>query len=103
MISIKNYINGDFHNPIQNNWIDNYNPSNGLIYGKTPNSSPEDIERAYDAAKTAFPHWSQTTLDERSRILIKVRFWGKRGGKCSFQNVFQIEKLALVDERWVGF
>ncbi len=72
MISIKNYINGDFHNPIQNNWIDNYNPSNGLIYGKTPNSSPEDIERAYDAAKTAFPHWSQTTLDERSRILIKI-------------------------------
>ncbi len=72
MISIKNYINGDYHNPIQNNWIDNYNPSNGKIYGKTPNSTHEDIEDACVAAKAAFPHWSQTTLDERSRILIKI-------------------------------
>ena len=72
MTSIKNYINGDYHNPIQNDWIDNYNPSNGTIYGQIPNSTHEDIELACTAAKAAFPHWSQTTLDERSRILIKI-------------------------------
>lgn len=72
MLKIQNYINGSFHNPIQDNWIDNYNPSNGEIYGQIPNASKEDVENAYDAAKAAFPNWSQTTLEERSRILIKI-------------------------------
>ncbi|MBU2922950.1 aldehyde dehydrogenase [Winogradskyella psychrotolerans] len=71
-MNIKNYINGNFHNPINNNWIDNYNPSNGQVYGQIPNSSKEDVESAYNAAKSAFPSWSQTTLEERSRILIKI-------------------------------
>lgn len=58
--------------PIANRWIDNYNPSNGKVYGQIPNSSKEDVEQAYKAAKSAFPSWSQTTLEERSRFLIKI-------------------------------
>ncbi|MHA7843558.1 MAG: aldehyde dehydrogenase [Winogradskyella sp.] len=69
---IKNYINGEFANPESNQWIDNYNPSNGEVYGQIPNSSKEDVEQAFKAAKSAFPSWSQTTLEERSRILIKI-------------------------------
>jgi len=69
---IQNYINGSFHNPINNEWIDNYCPANGEVYGQIPNSSIEDVENAYIAAKSAFPTWSQTTLEERSRIMIKV-------------------------------
>ena len=71
-MNIKNYINGDFYLPIANKWIDNYNPSNGEVYGQIPNSSKEDVEQAYQSAKSAFPSWSQTTLEERSRILIKI-------------------------------
>ena len=71
-MNIQNYINGNFHNPINNEWIDNYNPSNGEIYNQIPNSSKEDVENAYIAAKSAFPSWSQSTLEERSRILIKI-------------------------------
>jgi len=71
-LNIQNYINGNFHNPIQDNWINNYNPSNGEIYSQIPNSSKEDVENAYIAAKSAFPSWSQTTLDERSRIMIRI-------------------------------
>ncbi|RXJ46140.1 aldehyde dehydrogenase [Gelidibacter gilvus] len=59
-------------NPIQNNWIDNYCPANGEVYGQIPNSSKDDVEKAYLAAKTAFTSWSQTTLEERSRILIRI-------------------------------
>ena len=58
--------------PIANGWIDNYCPANGEVYGQIPNSSKEDVENAYIAAKSAFPSWSQTTLEERSRILIKI-------------------------------
>jgi len=70
--TIKNYISGKFIDPIKNNWIDNYNPSNGEVYGQIPNSSKEDVEKAYISAKFAFPTWSKTTLEERSRILIKI-------------------------------
>ncbi|MBC8753527.1 aldehyde dehydrogenase [Kordia sp. YSTF-M3] len=72
MQKILNYINGSYVAPKSNEWIDNYNPSNGEIYGQIPNSSAEDVEAAYQAAKAAFPSWSNTTLDERSRILSKI-------------------------------
>ena len=72
MHKIQNYINGHFHSPIQNEWLDNYCPANGDVYGQLPNSSKEDVENAYIAAKSAFSEWSQTTLEERSRILLKI-------------------------------
>ncbi|WKD84831.1 2-aminomuconic 6-semialdehyde dehydrogenase [Polaribacter huanghezhanensis] len=72
MQKIKNYINGEFVNPINNNWLDNYNPSNGEIYGQIPNSTVEDIDLAYNAAQSAFSQWSNTTLGTRSKILSKI-------------------------------
>ncbi|WP_335973894.1 aldehyde dehydrogenase [Gaetbulibacter jejuensis] len=71
-MNIQNYINNSFQNPISNEWIDNYNPSNGEVYGQIPNSSKDDVEQAYQSAKSAFSSWSKTTLEERSRILIKI-------------------------------
>ena len=72
MHRIQNYINGQFLPPVSEKWIDNYRPANGEVYGQIPNSSKEDVENAYIAAKSAFPSWSKTTLEERSRILIKI-------------------------------
>ena len=71
-MDIQNFINGNFHNPIKEEWLDNYCPATGEVYGQIPNSSKEDVENAYLAAKKAFPMWSQTPLEERSRILIKI-------------------------------
>ena len=72
MDKIQNFINGKYVDPIQNNWLDNYCPGTGEVYGQLPNSTKEDVDLAYQAAKNAFPKWSETTLDERSRILIKI-------------------------------
>lgn len=72
MQNIQNYINGNFQNPISNQWIDNYNPSNGEVYGKIPNSTNDDVEQAYQAAAKAFPLWSKTTLEYRSNMLLKI-------------------------------
>ena len=69
---VKNYINGDFHNPSNNEWINNYNPSDGKVYGKIPNSNKKDVQKAHKAAKSAFQKWSKTSLEERSRIMIKI-------------------------------
>ena len=71
-MKIKNYINNKFVNPISNDWLDNYNPANGEIYGEIPNSNQDDVEKAYQAATDAFPRWSNTTLEERSKILSKI-------------------------------
>lgn len=71
-MKILNYIDSNFTEPKEGQWIDNYNPSNGGIYGQIPNSTKEDVELAYQAAKSAFKKWSNTTLDERSRILLKI-------------------------------
>mgnify|MGYP000359337610 CR=1 FL=1 len=45
-MNIQNYINGNFHNAIQDKWLDNYNPSNGEVYCQIPNSTNEDVENA---------------------------------------------------------
>tara|TARA_R110002126_G_scaffold277560_4_gene423599 strand:+ start:3091 stop:4536 length:1446 start_codon:yes stop_codon:yes gene_type:complete len=72
MVMIKNYINGEFVNPIQDNWLDNYNPAIGRVYAQIPDSSKEDVEKAYEAAAKAFPKWSNTSLDKRSKMLSKI-------------------------------
>ena len=71
-MNIKNYINGEYVNSVSDSWIDNYNPSNGEIYGQIPNSINEDVENGYKAAKNAFLSWSETSLDERSKIMSKI-------------------------------
>lgn len=71
-MKINNYINGQYIDPISNSWLENYNPSNGKIYSEIANSNAQDVEKAYRAAATAFPKWSRSTIDERSRILLKI-------------------------------
>ena len=71
-MQIKNYINGEFIAPVSGEWIDNYNPSNGEVYGKIPNSDKADVEQAVLAAEKAFTNWSATTLDYRSNILKNI-------------------------------
>ncbi len=72
MSKIKNFINGEFRTPVKDQWLDNYNPSNGEVYGQIPNSTKEDVALACESALAAFPEWSETTLEDRSRILIRI-------------------------------
>ncbi|MCW5519340.1 aldehyde dehydrogenase [Aureitalea sp. L0-47] len=72
MEKILNYINGEYCEPLSGEWIDNYNPSKGEVYGKIANSNQDDVKKAYEAAAAAFPKWSNTPIDERSRIMLRV-------------------------------
>ncbi len=72
MKKILNFINGAYCEPFSQDWLDNYNPSKGEVYSKIAYSSSEDVEKAYQAAKDAFPSWSNTTIEERSTILLKI-------------------------------
>ncbi len=72
MQKIKNYINGSLVEPVGNQYIDNYNPATGKVYSYIPDSDQKDVELATEAALAAFPKWSVTPKEERSRILLKI-------------------------------
>ncbi|MGB3948820.1 MAG: aldehyde dehydrogenase [Bacteroidia bacterium] len=72
MQKIHNYINGELVAPIGNEYIDNYNPATGKIYSFIPDSDERDVTKATEAALAAFPKWSVTPKEERSRILLKI-------------------------------
>jgi aminomuconate-semialdehyde/2-hydroxymuconate-6-semialdehyde dehydrogenase len=72
MEKIKNYINGELVEPVNGNFIENYDPSRGKIYSMIPDSDERDVEVAVAAAKKAFPEWSVTPKEKRSKILVKI-------------------------------
>lgn len=71
-MNIQNFINNQFAEPESGNHLDNYNPSRGEVYGRIPDSNSTDVEKAYQAASNAFGDWSETSLEDRSRILTKI-------------------------------
>ncbi len=66
---IQNYINSAFVPPAGGQYLDNYNPATGEVYGKIPDSGSEDVEAAVQAASAAFPAWSRMPLEQRHDIL----------------------------------
>ncbi|MGC6284087.1 MAG: aldehyde dehydrogenase [Polaribacter sp.] len=71
-MKIQNYINGAFVDPISNEWIENIEPAFGEVYGQIPNSNSEDVQSAVDTAENAFLNWSNSSLETRSGILLKI-------------------------------
>lgn len=72
MEKIQNFIDGQYINPINGNYIDNFEPATGKIYSQIPNSSIEDVEAAVAAAEKAFPIWAGKSAEERGNILMKL-------------------------------
>ncbi|MBI4947211.1 MAG: aldehyde dehydrogenase [Bacteroidetes bacterium] len=72
MQKIKNYINGELIEPVAKKHLDNYNPAIGKAYSLIPDSDEKDVQLAVDAAQAAFPKWSHTSKDERSKVMMKI-------------------------------
>lgn len=72
MDKIKNYIGGHLIEPVSGKFIDNFNPSLGEVYSLIPDSDERDIELAVQAAEKAFPSWSVTPVEERSKIMFRL-------------------------------
>jgi betaine-aldehyde dehydrogenase len=49
-----------------------YNPATGEVIANAPLSSAADVDRAVQAAKTAFDGWSKTTPGERAQAMLKL-------------------------------
>ena len=72
MKKLQNYINGKFQPPVSDEYIENIDPSRGVLFSLIPDSGMEDVAQATEAAKAAFPIWSGMSLNQRSEILMKL-------------------------------
>lgn len=72
MHTLSNYIQGGFVPPVGGEYIDNYEPATGAVYGRVPSSDARDVQAAVEAATRAFPAWSATPAEERSRVMLRI-------------------------------
>lgn len=72
MQKILNYIDGELLAPTTGKYLDNYNPSEGVIYSLIPDSNAKDVANAVKAAQVAFESWSNTPAAKRAAILTSI-------------------------------
>jgi betaine-aldehyde dehydrogenase len=66
---IQNFIDGKLVDSDEGRRADLIDPSTGEVFGTAPASGPQDVDRAYAAAATAFETWRDVTPGERQRAL----------------------------------
>src|SRR5262249_51180265 len=66
------FINGSWVDAASGETIDVENPATGEVIAAVPSSGKADVDRAVDAAATAFESWSLTTPQTRSLALLKI-------------------------------
>lgn len=68
----ENYIGGKWVAPVKGEYFDNITPVTGEVFCQIPESTAEDIELALDAAHAVKDQWGKTSVQERSRVLLKI-------------------------------
>ena len=68
----KQLIGGEFVDAADGRTADVINPADDQVIANVPASSNEDVDRAVNAADTAFQSWKKTTPQDRSLLLLKI-------------------------------
>ncbi len=66
------YIGGEWVAPASGQYFDNISPIKGQPFTQAARGNAADIDRALDAAHTAFATWSRTSVTERSNTLLRI-------------------------------
>jgi aminomuconate-semialdehyde/2-hydroxymuconate-6-semialdehyde dehydrogenase len=72
MLEFQNYLDGKLCAPRSGRYLEVFEPATGKAYARAPESDANDVAAAYDAAARAFPAWSRTPADTRSRLLWRL-------------------------------
>ncbi|HKO56167.1 MAG TPA: aldehyde dehydrogenase [Thermoanaerobaculia bacterium] len=72
MQRLANFIGGRFVPPASGSYLDDVAPACGSVIAEIPDSDERDVNAAVDAARAAFPAWSRTPVEQRSRLLLKL-------------------------------
>ena len=69
---LKFYIDGKWVDPVEPRTLNVINPATEEVSGKIAAGSSADVDKAVKAARKAFATWSQTTRDERLKVLQRI-------------------------------
>jgi len=69
----KLYINGAWVSSTGTGSIEVVNAATEEVMGSIPKGTAEDVDRAARGASDAFAQWSKTSVDERSKTLVRVQ------------------------------
>ena len=69
---LANFVNGAFVPPASGAYFDDIEPATARPIAEVPDSDRADVDAAVAAAKNAFPSWSRTPAEQRSRILLRI-------------------------------
>src|SRR5256885_12900871 len=72
LIEIENFIDGAERPGAEGGSEPNVNPATGEQIATAPLSGEADVDAAVQAAKRAFPEWSETTPGERALALLRI-------------------------------
>src|SRR3546814_14602759 len=68
----ENYIGGRWVPPVSGNYFDNISPITGKVFCEVARSDAADIEAALDAAHAARKQWGETSVTERSAVMLRI-------------------------------
>jgi aminomuconate-semialdehyde/2-hydroxymuconate-6-semialdehyde dehydrogenase len=71
-LQIRNFIDGQFVEPVGGKYIDNIEPATGKPYSQVADSGGKDVDLAVAAAEKALVDWSKKPAAERSDILLRI-------------------------------
>jgi len=69
MQRFEHFIDGHFAPALRGGEIEVHEPATGEVYATVADGDAADIQAAIDAAKVAFPAWSDTPAEERAHLL----------------------------------
>ncbi|MGA1811119.1 gamma-aminobutyraldehyde dehydrogenase [Frondihabitans sp. 4ASC-45] len=69
---LQNFIDGEYVEATGETTFDLIDPATEEVYGLSPVSDPESVDRAYQAAARAFETWGETTPAERQLALFRI-------------------------------
>ena len=67
-----NFIHGKFVPAVDGHTFDVITPIDGTVITKVPRSNKKDVEAALDSSHEAFASWKNTSVTERSNMLLKI-------------------------------
>jgi malonate-semialdehyde dehydrogenase (acetylating)/methylmalonate-semialdehyde dehydrogenase len=70
---LTHYINGQWTESHTSEWRDVVNPATGELLASVPLADAADVNRAVEAAATAFPEWRRTPPEDRIQPLFKLK------------------------------
>src|SRR5262245_19174851 len=70
---VKLLIGGQWRASKASRWGEVFNPSRGKAIAKVPLCGAEEVDAAVQAAVGALPHWAETPVVERARVMFRFR------------------------------